>query len=76
MNLSLLAANVSPQVRIVSTNLSPRQLMFASQANDVCKPQHLLVVYLVQTVILLITAYGQDSFLGIIPVLAFSVRIP
>jgi hypothetical protein len=42
MNLSLLAANVSPQVRIVSTNLSPRQLMFASQANDVCKPQQIL----------------------------------
>jgi hypothetical protein len=30
MNLSLLAANASRQVRIVSANLSPRKLMFAS----------------------------------------------
>jgi len=41
VNLSLLAANVSRRVWIVSPNVSPRKLMFASRDNYVCKPQQI-----------------------------------
>ena len=48
VNLSLLAANVSRRVWIVSPNVSPRKLMFASRDNYVCKPQHLVGNHLIR----------------------------
>jgi hypothetical protein len=42
-HLGSLAAHASRRVWIVLTTLSPRTLMFASQANDVCEPQQLRV---------------------------------
>jgi hypothetical protein len=39
VNVSPLAAIVSPRTRIVSRNVSPRKLKFASRADYVCRPQ-------------------------------------
>jgi hypothetical protein len=64
VNLSLLAANVSRRVWIVSPNVSPRKLMFASRDNYVCKPQQVgaLVIFWVAKFILFHDKVSKKEF--------------